>query len=450
MKRIFLLVLFSVRLFAEVVVSPNMNLPVPVVGTTSGPEWANDINSCMSSIDGHDHTPGKGVPISSAAINIDSDLSLNGNSLTNTEAAIFSAQSSFSTAQSVYVISPDLIYNDGNGNVIRITQNGSVSGSSGTITGLPSGTASASYQSVGGTFQFQSATNTPANGTFASLSIAQQTTNPNTITLKSPNSLAASYNFTFPTSVPSFTGILTMSTSGSISTQPASAPSYTSLLTMNSSGTISSAPYKNVTQQKFTSGSGTYTTPSGPTPIYIRVVAVGGGGGGNSGATVTTTGGDGGDSTFGTALISAGGGGGCTQQGSSGPPGGTSSLGAATGLALTGSRGGAGGRTSDAAEGSVGGDGGTSALGGAGSAGSGNQVGTAGATNTGSGGGGGGGGAANNAGCGGASGGYVDAIITNPASSYTYSVGAAGAASTGGNVGGAGGSGIILVTEYYQ
>jgi hypothetical protein len=50
-------------------------------------------------------------------------------------------------------------------------------------------------------------------------------------------------------------------------------------------------------------------------------------------------------------------------------------------------------------------------------------------------------------------GGYIDAIITSPASSYSYQVGAggtSGTAGTSGYVGGAGGSGIIIVEEYYQ
>ena len=38
--------------------SPNMNLPIPIVGQEVGPAWANDLNGCMSIIDGHNHTVG--------------------------------------------------------------------------------------------------------------------------------------------------------------------------------------------------------------------------------------------------------------------------------------------------------------------------------------------------------------------------------------------------------
>lgn len=63
------------------------------------------------------------------------------------------------------------------------------------------------------------------------------------------------------------------------------------------------------------------------------------------------------------------------------------------------------------------------------------------------------GGVGSKAGGGGSAGGYVDAIITSPSSTYAYAVGAGGSGGAGLNgafAGGAGGSGFIEVTEYYQ
>ena len=57
------------------------------------------------------------------------------------------------------------------------------------------------------------------------------------------------------------------------------------------------------------------------------------------------------------------------------------------------------------------------------------------------------------AGGGGGAGGYVDAWIANPSSTYSYAVGSggsAGAAGTNGRAAGAGAAGIIIVEEYYQ
>ncbi len=414
MKKITWVLLFTLCLLlpAETVISPNMNLPVPVVGTTPGPTWANNINSCMGAIDSHDHTAGKGVPISSQAININADLPLNNNSLTQTKAVVFTSQASFSTNQSLYVENPDLFYNDGNGNVIRITQSGSVAGASGTITGLPSGTASASYQSVGGTFQFQSATNTPANITGASITIAQQTVTPNGITLKSPNSLAAAYNVTFPTSVPAFTSLLAMSTSGVLSTVPYHAP----------------------TVQTFTSSSGTYTLPTGPGPTYIQIEMLGGGGGGGGAGAGAGAGGNGADTTFGSNT--AGGGAGGAQGANNAGGGGNYSLGLGSGIGVAGGYGGPGSST-------FGGLGGSSAIGGAGG-----TNGNNGQTNSGAGGG--GNFSAGSFGQGGGSGAYIKVIVTSPASTYSYGVGAAGTAGAGASAGGLGGTGLIVVTEYYQ
>lgn len=211
----------------------------------------------------------------------------------------------------------------------------------------------------------------------------------------------------------------------------------------------------NPTVQKFTSGSGTYTTPAGVKWIRVRMVGAGGGGGG-SGTGSPGSGATGGNTTFGSSLLVANGGaGGSPTGGNPGGAGGTASLGAAIGTALQGASG--GGNWVDGAvtlEFGVGGMGGSSAFGGAGGSGPANAVGGAAISNTGGGGGGAGTNALANAntGSGGGAGGFVDAIIGSPSATYSYAVGAAGTAGTagtGGFAGGAGGSGYIIVEEFY-
>lgn len=222
---------------------------------------------------------------------------------------------------------------------------------------------------------------------------------------------------------------------------------------LTSAGSTSAPTWSNLptpTIQKFTSSSGTYTTPANVR--YIRVRMVGGGGGGAGGGTTYGAGGDGGGTTFGTTLLVAGGGGG--SAGSNGGASGTASLGTGPiGLALPGGRGGTGSSNSAATAYPAGGDGGPSFFSGNGTGGRFGAGGT-GQTNTGGGGGGGSGSnaATHNGGSGGGGGGYVDAIINAPSSTYSYAVGAAGtagAAGTSGNAGAAGGSGFIIVEEYY-
>ena len=210
------------------------------------------------------------------------------------------------------------------------------------------------------------------------------------------------------------------------------------------------------TVQKFTSGSGTYTTPAGARFIRVRAVGAGGGGGG-SGAS-GGTGGNGGNTTFGTTLLEANGGLGVGPNAAVGGAGGSASLGTGPiGTATTGGSGSAGYTSAVVGTYAQGGYGAGSALyngGGSGAGGSSAGAGGAGVTNSGGGGGGAGGTATTTfGGAGGGAGGAIDAMINSPTASYAYAVGAGGAggiAGTSGFVGGAGGSGYIEVTEFYH
>ena len=207
------------------------------------------------------------------------------------------------------------------------------------------------------------------------------------------------------------------------------------------------------TIQLFTSGSGTYTTPSNVSYIHVRMLGAGGGGGGN-GTAGASTGGNGSASSFGVLTASGGTGSAfstATAATVSGGPGGSATGGNL--LNMTGGQGQGSGFVSGGGPTGflTGGAGGSSVLGPGGVSG-GNLAGTSAAVNTG----GGGAGAGNTNACYGAAGagagGYVEHILNGPALSYSYSVGAggtAGAAGTSGTTGGAGGSGYIEITEYY-
>lgn len=123
-------------------ISPNMNLIIPSVGSESGPTYAFDINSSLTLVDQHDHSPGKGIQITPAGLNINTTLSMNSNSLTDISTLVFVNQSVAPSAlQSLYVAtgseSPttnDLWYNDSNGNQVQLTSGGTVNA---TIANLP-------------------------------------------------------------------------------------------------------------------------------------------------------------------------------------------------------------------------------------------------------------------------------------------------------------------------
>ena len=208
---------------------------------------------------------------------------------------------------------------------------------------------------------------------------------------------------------------------------------------------------KSPTIQKFTSGSGTYTTPS--EVLYLRVRMVGGGGGGAGSGTIVAnnhgSGGNGGNSFFGTSLLICGfgDGGGGAGNGTGGFGGTATIISPAYGTAIAGAIGVSGGITV-ASQGQFGGAGASSYFGGASGRG---DVATA--VNSGSGGAAGTANASSYIGGSGGAGGFIEAIIPTPSATYAYSVGpagASGAAGTGGNPGSTGGSGYIEITEFYN
>ena len=203
---------------ANTTISPNMNLIVPVVGTDPGPDWANNINASLQIIDQHNHSSGSGVQITPAGLNISSDLSIQSNNLIAVRSLRLNSQASTLSLPAdlgcIYESGVDLYYNDGSGNKIRLTQSGSVAGSAGSITGLPSGTASAVYS--GGTFTFQSATNTSAVIDGQSIILRNNLANSKGLTLSPPNAMAANYTVTLPALPASATSIVTIDTSGNM------------------------------------------------------------------------------------------------------------------------------------------------------------------------------------------------------------------------------------------
>ena len=215
--------------------------------------------------------------------------------------------------------------------------------------------------------------------------------------------------------------------------------------------TIVKAP----TYQIFTSGtSATYTRPSSPSPILLKVRMVGGGGGGGaSGGGTVTISTVGGQTSF-AGATAPGGFYGNNNSPSPGVGGGAGSLNGFSGFSLGGGFGFSGVfngifTTSQPA----GGAGGSGAFGGAGWGGAGGNNGATATANTGAGGGGAGAFSSSYGPAGGGgSGAYTEVYIASPGSTYTYTVGGGGSngVATSGASGGAGAAGIIIVEEIYQ
>lgn len=203
---------------ANTMPSINMNLPIPTVGIDPGPDWALNIDSCFSILDSHDHTPGKGIPITPTGININADLLFNNNNATLVRSIRFQPQGGVLVGGAdlgcIYESGVDLFYNDGAGNNIRITQSGGIAGTPGSIGSLTP-PASVTYVSGTSTYVFQSAANTPGNIDVASVVLRNLTAGSNGLTLSPPASLPSDYSIILP-SLPAQTSFVTITSSGTM------------------------------------------------------------------------------------------------------------------------------------------------------------------------------------------------------------------------------------------
>ncbi len=196
--------------------SPNMNLPIPVPTVTDGPQYAIDEVGCFNKIDSHNHTSGQGVPVPVDGIQIDNNLPMNSFGLTSASSVGFQNQLSSPGSGKIYMSGNDLYWTNGTGAYnVQITTNGSVNAGAGSITGLPSGTASAAYISGSGTFQFRSATNTAADVDGRSVILRNSAVSSFGMTVAPPSAMSQDYTVTLPVP-PAVTSFMTMDNAGAI------------------------------------------------------------------------------------------------------------------------------------------------------------------------------------------------------------------------------------------
>lgn len=107
----------------------NMNLTLPVVTVTLGPQWATELNAALEVIDEHDHTSGKGKRVPIAGLNINADLNFSNYKISNLYSVQLnsntSALSGASNASSLSVTNGDLYFTNGSGVAVQLTSGGS-------------------------------------------------------------------------------------------------------------------------------------------------------------------------------------------------------------------------------------------------------------------------------------------------------------------------------------
>jgi len=209
-----------------------MNLPVPQASVDAGPAWAQNTQSSLTIIDSHNHSPGSGVPINPAGININSALTMAQNDLIQTRTVRFYIPSGLiaSTSPDVGCIfaspSGELIYNDTTGHQVQITNNGSVAGVAGSITNLTA-PASVVFTSGGtsGVYKFNQAVGVAGNLDSGAHIIRYPGSAPtwtgNGVAIQANAALATQYTLTLPASLPVATSFLQVDPTGNVISQVA-------------------------------------------------------------------------------------------------------------------------------------------------------------------------------------------------------------------------------------
>lgn len=203
------------------IVLPNTGIQLPELGADPG-EWDDLINACWEDYDEHDHSPGNGVQVPVAGIDIDDDLDLAGHGLIDVgkvalaEVALPSTGASFLFASSV---NHELYWRTSGGVNLQIT-NGS-----GLNVSLIGGIAG-DYASVGAelayddandryTFKQQGGPKPWARVACGDLHLHEfNTTESLRVALKAPAALAGSIDITLPLVLPAAQAFVQMSSAG--------------------------------------------------------------------------------------------------------------------------------------------------------------------------------------------------------------------------------------------
>lgn len=283
-------------------ITPYMSLDLPVPTVTLGPEWAEQLNAALEFIDAHDHTAGKGRLITSAALNINDDVALNNHNLTLARsynmANLTSPIALPADLRSLYAVNGELYFNDGDGNQIQITDAGGLNASTiGGIGGDYGPPAAVNYSSISKSYIFYQNSTSGLRGKLdsADILLRDDVVGANAITLKSPTSLAAAYDFRFPNALPGSTQPLLISSAGDVDPGTITEAMVTPLTLTDASiqdasiTNVKFAPTQVVTgmvKETFLA-SGTWTRPAGVDVAIFKVVGAGGGGGGGGGYAAT-------------------------------------------------------------------------------------------------------------------------------------------------------------------
>ena len=238
--------------------TPNMSLVLPDLNGSPG-VYDTYLNAALTLLDLHDHSTGYGVKVKPTGIDINASLTFANNLATNVKGISFYVQGSAPATYTAYVQGVDLYYKDGNSNVIRLTASGAVNmTTTGGFAGdYVSAAAAAYYDSATKTYRFLQAAppNSWARVASAGVDLYEIGLGITTrVRLSSPAGLGASYEWTWPASLPASNALVQVSATGTLTTSN----TVTKAVTMSEVTTFLAGATADANQHFTVSGTGRY------------------------------------------------------------------------------------------------------------------------------------------------------------------------------------------------
>ena len=218
-----LIALFLAMTLTAAAATPQMNLVLPVVGVTQGPQWATLINNAFTLIDSHNHTTGNGSRVPVAGLNINADLGLSGFNLASVLSTRYQNQTAAlagaGDVRSTYVVNGDLFYNNASGVAVQITSGTGINiASLGTIGGDYGGSnpAAVNFSEATSTYSFLESPGIVGRMGFGPFTVFNESLASSGVTITAAPSFS-SYTMALPNSAPVDNTVIKGASSGQLS-----------------------------------------------------------------------------------------------------------------------------------------------------------------------------------------------------------------------------------------